>query len=220
MSASRELDARQRRVLWSRVTGETLSDIGVVEGRCAQRVGEIERKAIRRIRRTLDRHPSPPIVQRHRAVGQQKPEDFDAAAFLDHMRSLIRLREWQEREDLRREWRELEEMVAEEERRRKVAKEEAERWQPELKRRKEEAERERRLEAMWERAQAEGRWITEVCQNNQQTGDWYMALAELYGPVRATAWIEESTPRWKLPLHHHDDVPRGHLGWCQAGGMP
>jgi len=90
------------------------------------------------------------------------------------MRSLIRLREWQEREDLRREWRELEEMVAEEERRRKVAKEEAERWQPELKRRKEEAERERRLEAMRERAQQRDGGLQRFARTTSRpvTGTW------------------------------------------------
>ena len=145
--ASRELDARERRVLWSRVAGETLGEIGLVEGLCAQRVGGIERKAIECLRRALERHPNPPVVLRSRAVKVAKPEGFDAAAFLNHMRSLIRLREWRKQEELWRERRELEELVAGGERRREAAKEEAKRWQAELRRRREGAAREQRLEA-------------------------------------------------------------------------
>ena len=42
-----------------------------------------------------------------------------------------------------------------------------------------------------ERARAEGQRIAELCRNNEQTVQWYMALCSVYGPLRATAWIEE-----------------------------
>jgi len=40
-------------------------------------------------------------------------------------------------------------------------------------------------------SRAEGQRIAELCRNNEQTVQWYMALCSVYGPLRATAWIEE-----------------------------
>jgi len=42
-----------------------------------------------------------------------------------------------------------------------------------------------------ERARAEGQRIAELYRNNEQAVQWYMALCSVYGPLRATAWIEE-----------------------------
>jgi len=42
-----------------------------------------------------------------------------------------------------------------------------------------------------EGTRAEGQRIAELYRNNEQTVQWYMALCSVYGPLRATAWIEE-----------------------------
>jgi hypothetical protein len=97
ISAAR-LDVRQKRVLRCHLHGQTFAEIAENEGRSLQRIREIYKQSVRKIRHRV----------RADAAG------FDKAGFLRHMQGLAQQRDKHEQEYFEAERAELERMLAEE----------------------------------------------------------------------------------------------------------
>jgi hypothetical protein len=113
--AARELIAarltpQQRQVLCRQVRyGETLREIGAHVGLTSARVGQIARRAYRR----LDNEGAP-VIARGRVAAPLAPLNFDRAAFLAHMQGVIERRRLAHREEIARERAELDRLLARE----------------------------------------------------------------------------------------------------------
>jgi hypothetical protein len=123
--------------------GCTLDEAGQRLGVTRERVRQLTFRGIERAQARLRRPMSPTLAPVLRAA----PEGFDRAAFLDHMRLLIRLRENKVKDLYRREQATLRSFLAREAERRQAAEEAARRY-------RQKAEEAARLQREWVRQRA------------------------------------------------------------------